>query len=206
MSTMRWNVIINIDEDYRRTRALARLCTRDGERVGVGYVHRFPAEQRVPEIGDELAAARALDDLGNHLAAAAAVHGGGSAGGGAVTSRAAAPPVIQEPAVHDAKRWTVVVDIHDHNGAVRAVARLHDRASDRLCCEGVAYVVPVEYAAPVLGAGVATARALHRLSKRLVEAAERQCCEARILRDGNAVPGVPAPRSPSDDIAELHPA
>jgi hypothetical protein len=29
-------------------------------------------------------------------------------------------------------RWTVVIDIHEVDGAIRAVARLHDRTSDRL--------------------------------------------------------------------------
>jgi hypothetical protein len=68
----RWNIAINIDEHEGRTRAKARLQTRDGERVGVGTARLNPADHDVPEIGDELAVARALTDLGDQLLAAAA--------------------------------------------------------------------------------------------------------------------------------------
>jgi hypothetical protein len=68
----RWSVAINIDEHDGRTRAVARLRTRDGERVGVGSARLNPADHDVPEIGDELAVARALTDLGHRLLIAAA--------------------------------------------------------------------------------------------------------------------------------------
>lgn len=69
----RWNVVIAIDEHDGRTRATARLNTRDGERlVGTGLARLNPADHDVPGIGDELAVARALAELTNHLLAAAA--------------------------------------------------------------------------------------------------------------------------------------
>lgn len=68
----RWNIVITIDEHDGRTRARARLRTHDGERVGVGLARCNPADREVPEIGDELAVARALTDLGDQLMGAAA--------------------------------------------------------------------------------------------------------------------------------------
>jgi hypothetical protein len=68
-----WHVVIDIDEHDNRTRAVARLRTQDTERlVGVGLARRNPADQNVPEIGDELAAARALSELSHNLLDAAA--------------------------------------------------------------------------------------------------------------------------------------
>jgi hypothetical protein len=76
MTTARtWNVEILIDEheDQRRTRAEARLHTRDRTVVvGEGVALRNPSDHEVPEIGDELAAARALADLSHRLMEAAA--------------------------------------------------------------------------------------------------------------------------------------
>ena len=69
-------------------------------------------------------------------------------------------------------RWTVVVDMDEVDGAIRAVARLHDRTSDRLTGEGVAHIGPVERVAPTVGPKVATARALLRLSDQLAAAAQ----------------------------------
>jgi hypothetical protein len=69
----RWTVVIDIDEHEGRTRAVARLRTRDTEGlVGVGLARLGPGDRDVPEIGDELAAARALSELGHNLLAAAA--------------------------------------------------------------------------------------------------------------------------------------
>jgi hypothetical protein len=68
----RWNVDIDIDEHEGRTRAVARLHTRDtAGPVGVGLARCNPADRDVPEIGDELAAARALFELGHRLLDAA---------------------------------------------------------------------------------------------------------------------------------------
>jgi hypothetical protein len=74
MSTAkRWSVEIHIDEHESRTRAEARLHTADRTHlVGVGLARLNPADRDVPEIGDELAAARALSDLAHQLLDAAA--------------------------------------------------------------------------------------------------------------------------------------
>jgi hypothetical protein len=80
IAAKRWNVVISIDEHDGRTRAVARLHTRDGERVGVGIAHLDPADRDVPEIGDELAVARALADLSNHLFACTAADIGENTG------------------------------------------------------------------------------------------------------------------------------
>lgn len=77
----RWTVTIDIDEHDGRTRAVARLKTRDTERmVGVGLARLDPSDRDVPEIGDELAVARALSDLGQRLLHAAAEDVEGSTG------------------------------------------------------------------------------------------------------------------------------
>jgi uncharacterized protein DUF1876 len=72
-ATKRWTVDVYIDEDDGRTYAEARLhSTADTQLVGVGRARLNPADRDVPEIGDELAAARALSDLGHRLLIAAA--------------------------------------------------------------------------------------------------------------------------------------
>lgn len=64
----RWTVDIQIDEHEDRTRARARLHNRDETGlVGVGLARLNPADSNVPEIGDELAVARALSDLAHQL-------------------------------------------------------------------------------------------------------------------------------------------
>ena len=68
MREKRWQVEIIIDEDEGRTRATARLHTADDTRVsGTGTARLNPADRNVPEIGDELAASRALSDLAHNL-------------------------------------------------------------------------------------------------------------------------------------------
>jgi hypothetical protein len=67
-----WTVTIEIDEHDGHTRAVARLLTRDTERLtGVGLARLDPADRDVPEIGDEIAVARALSDLSHRLLQAA---------------------------------------------------------------------------------------------------------------------------------------
>jgi hypothetical protein len=71
----RWTVDIQIGEheDRRLTRAEARLRTGDRTDLrGVGVARRNPQDPEIPEIGDELAAARALSDLAQRLREAAA--------------------------------------------------------------------------------------------------------------------------------------
>ena len=74
MVTMkRWTVDIYIDEDDTgRTYAEARLHTEAPTPLtGVGRASLNPADRDIPEIGDELATARALTDLGHRLLLAA---------------------------------------------------------------------------------------------------------------------------------------
>jgi len=64
----RWTVDIFIDEDDGHTYAEARLHTgADTHLTGVGRAKLNPADDDIPEIGDELATARALSDLGHRL-------------------------------------------------------------------------------------------------------------------------------------------
>lgn len=63
-----WRVDIFIDEHDERSRARARLHNPDDTKlVGVGLARLNPADTNVPEIGDELAVARALSDLAHQL-------------------------------------------------------------------------------------------------------------------------------------------
>ncbi|HET6502901.1 MAG TPA: DUF1876 domain-containing protein [Amycolatopsis sp.] len=73
MEDKHWHVEVFIDEHENRTRAHARLHD-PGETglVGVGTARLNPADENVPEIGDELAAARALGALAHRLLDAAA--------------------------------------------------------------------------------------------------------------------------------------
>lgn len=64
----RWRVDIVIDEHDGRTRAEARLHSRDETGLaGTGLARRNPRDVEVPEIGDELAVSRALADLAHQL-------------------------------------------------------------------------------------------------------------------------------------------
>jgi len=73
MREKRWNVEVIIDEDDGRTRATARLHTADDTRLsGTGTARLNPGDRNVPEVGDELAASRALSDLAHNLLECAA--------------------------------------------------------------------------------------------------------------------------------------
>ncbi|MFD8496064.1 DUF1876 domain-containing protein [Amycolatopsis sp. NPDC059657] len=73
MHEKRWTVDIFIDEHENRTRAKARLHNQDETGlVGIGTARLNPADVNVPEIGDELAVARALNELAHRLLDAAA--------------------------------------------------------------------------------------------------------------------------------------
>jgi uncharacterized protein DUF1876 len=62
-----WPVEIALREDDGQTRAEARL-TRDGVGlIGHGLARCNPDDQEVTQIGDEIAAARALSDLAHQL-------------------------------------------------------------------------------------------------------------------------------------------
>ena len=62
-----WTVQVDIDEHEDRTRAIARLTTGGAQSLaGTGLARLNPADRDVPQIGDELAVARALSEL-SHL-------------------------------------------------------------------------------------------------------------------------------------------
>ncbi|PRW64003.1 DUF1876 domain-containing protein [Actinopolyspora mortivallis] len=68
IATEEWSVTIHIDEREDRTHAEARLRRRGGEEIrGNGLARRNPHDVNVPEIGAELAAARALSQLSHQL-------------------------------------------------------------------------------------------------------------------------------------------
>jgi len=68
MHTRTWNVTILLTEDDERTRAAAVLHTDVGTEVRhEGLARRSPGDPQVPEIGDELAACRALAGLAQDL-------------------------------------------------------------------------------------------------------------------------------------------
>jgi hypothetical protein len=68
-----WTVQIDIGEHEGMTRAIAQLHTGDRTSLsGTGTAKVNPADPDVPEIGDELAAARALSQLAHVLLDAAA--------------------------------------------------------------------------------------------------------------------------------------
>jgi hypothetical protein len=68
-----WTVRVDLGEHEGTTRAIAHLRTGDRTSlIGTGTARLNPAEPDVPEIGDELAAARALSDLAHALLEAAA--------------------------------------------------------------------------------------------------------------------------------------
>ncbi|MDF4252175.1 DUF1876 domain-containing protein [Streptomyces sp. WMMB303] len=66
--TMEWKVRLQLFEnDEGATRANATLDTGAAQVTGHGTAHRHPADTDVPEIGDELAAGRAMRDLAQRL-------------------------------------------------------------------------------------------------------------------------------------------
>lgn len=73
MPEKNWSVNIVIDEHEGQTRAEARLQAGGGtELAGTGMARLNPTDSDVPQIGDELATARALADLAHQLIEATA--------------------------------------------------------------------------------------------------------------------------------------
>ncbi|TAM87206.1 MAG: DUF1876 domain-containing protein [Jatrophihabitans sp.] len=66
-----WKVEVFLDESEGRTHARAELRSRDRTLTGRGTARCRPGDPDVPEIGDELATARALADLSHQLIDAA---------------------------------------------------------------------------------------------------------------------------------------
>ena len=72
MRTRTWRIDINLFEEDRHTRAEAVLRTDVGTELRhAGVSRRNPSDRDVPEIGDELAACRALAGLVHDLLEAA---------------------------------------------------------------------------------------------------------------------------------------
>ena len=67
-TTRQWHVTVNIDESEGETHARAVLETREATAVvGTGTARLNPTDSDVPEIGAELATARALSSLAHEL-------------------------------------------------------------------------------------------------------------------------------------------
>ena len=68
IATKQWSITVDIDEQDDTTLAHVSLHTPAGHDVtGVGQAQRNPLDPSVPEIGDELAVARALRNLAERL-------------------------------------------------------------------------------------------------------------------------------------------
>jgi hypothetical protein len=68
-----WSVEIEFDEDDTHTRATARARIRDDVALNArGDAYRNPRDSEQPVVGEEIAAARALIDLGTQLLHASA--------------------------------------------------------------------------------------------------------------------------------------
>ncbi|MFI0510893.1 hypothetical protein RKD19_008023 [Streptomyces canus] len=66
--TLEWKVRLHLfEDDDGTTKAHLVLKTGTTELNGHGTAHCNPADANVPEIGDELAAGRALNDLAGRL-------------------------------------------------------------------------------------------------------------------------------------------
>ncbi len=71
-TTKSWRVDLFLYEEDDHTKADAVLHTTAGTEVrATGMARKHPADREVPEIGDELAACRALSELSHRLLMAA---------------------------------------------------------------------------------------------------------------------------------------
>ncbi|WP_030196084.1 dsRBD fold-containing protein [Streptomyces sp. NRRL S-87] len=69
--TTEWRVRLDLVEDDRMTKARVELDTGTATLTGHGTARRSPQDADVPVIGDELAAARAMENLADQLKRAA---------------------------------------------------------------------------------------------------------------------------------------
>jgi hypothetical protein len=63
----KWAMSLLVDEHDHQTHARARLQTRDNTLETDGYARLNPRDADVPEIGEELAVARALAEMAHRL-------------------------------------------------------------------------------------------------------------------------------------------
>jgi hypothetical protein len=71
-TTESWPIRISLRAEDRVTRAEARLAMDTAGMVGSGHARRNPDDQEAAQIGEEIAAARALSDLAHQLLSYAA--------------------------------------------------------------------------------------------------------------------------------------
>ncbi|GAA4682182.1 hypothetical protein GCM10023215_15140 [Pseudonocardia yuanmonensis] len=88
------------------------------------------------------------------------------------------PVPVRPPGVPTGKRWTVIVDLEAGSGVTRAVARLHDRVSDRLVGTGQARLAPPDSDVPGVADEVAAAQALVDLARHMLEVAHAEVEDA----------------------------
>jgi hypothetical protein len=63
-----WHVELEFEEDEQRTSAAALLRLPDGSEVrSHGYASRHPSDSNQPRVGEEVAGARALNELAMRL-------------------------------------------------------------------------------------------------------------------------------------------
>lgn len=67
LETHRWNLTFEWREDEEHCEMVVHLDAGDRSLSGQGRSRRSPADPNVPQVGEEIAAARALQDLANHL-------------------------------------------------------------------------------------------------------------------------------------------
>ncbi|MEV6019259.1 MULTISPECIES: DUF1876 domain-containing protein [unclassified Streptomyces] len=65
--TLEWKCRLHIFENDGTTKARLTLDTGTSKFTGHGTAHRSPLDADIPEIGDEVAAGRALNDLARQL-------------------------------------------------------------------------------------------------------------------------------------------
>ncbi|MFI6494438.1 DUF1876 domain-containing protein [Streptomyces sp. NPDC050564] len=93
--TVEWKVRLHLFEDEGTTKARVVLGTGATALIGRGVAHCNPADMYVPELGDELAAGRAMRDLAQQLVNAAErdIEGLGAPGTGSCTRQVAGWPM-----------------------------------------------------------------------------------------------------------------
>ncbi|WP_328697772.1 DUF1876 domain-containing protein [Streptomyces sp. NBC_00342] len=63
-----WHIELEFEEDTHRTRAAALVRLSDGSEVRThGYASRHPSDSEQPRVGEEIAGARALNELAMKL-------------------------------------------------------------------------------------------------------------------------------------------
>lgn len=63
-----WHIELEFEEDNHRTRAAALVRLPDGNEVRAhGYASRHPSDTQQPRVGEEIAGARAMNELAMNL-------------------------------------------------------------------------------------------------------------------------------------------